>query len=337
MGGRGPALELGVELTAQEVRVPLQLDDLDQLLVGRGAREHEPRRRELLLVLVGELVAVPMALGDVDHAVRVGRHAARQERAREGAEAHRRPLVPEVPLLGEQVDDRMGRVAVELGGVGAREPGHVARELDDRQLHAEADPEEGDHVLARVADRHDLPLGPAIAEPARDEHGVEVGEELLGPLLLDGSESMYSRSTLQSFEAGVHERLVERLVGVAQVHVLADDADLHRPLAGLLEPVAHAATRKVRLAAPDVEAVADEVVEPLRVEVERYLVDARDVDGRDDRLDRDVREERDLPLRLVVERVFVRQMRMSGWMPMLSISFTECCVGFVFSSPAVSM
>ena len=28
---------------------------------------------------------------------------------------------------------------------------------------------------------------------------------------------------------------------------------------------------------------------------------------------------------------------MSGWTPMRRSSLTECCVGFVFSSPAVSM
>ena len=33
----------------------------------------------------------------------------------------------------------------------------------------------------------------------------------------------------------------------------------------------------------------------------------------------------------------VRQRRMSGWMPISRISFTECCVGLVLSSPAVSM
>ena len=33
----------------------------------------------------------------------------------------------------------------------------------------------------------------------------------------------------------------------------------------------------------------------------------------------------------------VRQSRMSGWMPISRSSFTECCVGLVFTSPAVAM
>jgi len=32
-----------------------------------------------------------------------------------------------------------------------------------------------------------------------------------------------------------------------------------------------------------------------------------------------------------------RQIRMSGWMPISRISRTECCVGFVLSSPAEAM
>ena len=35
--------------------------------------------------------------------------------------------------------------------------------------------------------------------------------------------------------------------------------------------------------------------------------------------------------------ICVRQSKTSGWMPISRISLTECCVGFVFSSPAVGM
>src|SRR2546422_1128735 len=48
------------------------------------------------------------------------------------------------------------RLGIHLGRVGALEAAHVARVLDDRHLHAEADAEEGDLALARVAHRLDL-------------------------------------------------------------------------------------------------------------------------------------------------------------------------------------
>ncbi len=93
----------------------------------------------------------------------------------------------------------------------------------------------------------------------------------------------------------MHERLVERFVRVLEVHVLADDADLDRAARRVLEAADDALpSREVRRAAPDVEPLGDELVEPLVVEHERHLVDAPDVDRADDRFDGHVREERDL-------------------------------------------
>ena len=60
----GAALELGVGLGAHEERVTRQLDELDQPVVGRGARADEPGLLEPAAVLVVDLVAVPVALVD---------------------------------------------------------------------------------------------------------------------------------------------------------------------------------------------------------------------------------------------------------------------------------
>ena len=145
------------------------------------------------------------------------------------------PLLRSDRCCGEQIDDRVRRVALELGRVGAREPCDVPRELHHRELHAEADPEEGDLVLAGVADRRDLPFRSSVAEPARDEHRVEVRKELLGPVLLDGLRIDVLEVNLAVVrEARVHERFMERLVRVAQVDILADDADLDGAPAGFL-------------------------------------------------------------------------------------------------------
>ena len=150
----------------------------------------------------------------------------------------------------------MRRVALELGRVRALEPRDAARVLDDRELHAEADPEERDLVGARVADRLDLPLGAAVAEATGDEDGVDAREELVGALALDllGVDVLEVDLDLVC-EAAVDERLVERLVRVLEVDVLADDADLHGALRGLLEVLDDALPGpEVRAAAPDVEA-----------------------------------------------------------------------------------
>ena len=94
----GAALELGVGLGADEERVTRQLDELDQAVVGRGARADQPRLLEPAAVLVVHLVAVPVALVDDFLAVRGLHDRARQQLRRVRAEAHGAALVDDVAL-----------------------------------------------------------------------------------------------------------------------------------------------------------------------------------------------------------------------------------------------
>src|SRR6185503_480641 len=168
----------------------------------------------------------------------------------------------------------------------------------------QADPEEGDLALAGEADRLDLALGPAIAEAAGDEDGVEPAEERLGPALLDllGVDVLEVDADVV-VQPAVDERLVERLVRVAQVDVLADHADLHRAARRLPEALDDPLpAREIGLARPEVEPLRDLLVDALGVEEDRQLVEAGDVDGGDHALHGDVREERDLLLHAPGER-----------------------------------
>src|SRR6516162_11436100 len=85
--------------------------------------------------------------------------------------------------LGDERNHRMGRGAIELGAVGIAEAECVAAELDDRHLHAEADPEVWDAVLARVAHRLDLALDAALAESAGHEDRVHFLQHMSAVLL----------------------------------------------------------------------------------------------------------------------------------------------------------
>ncbi len=101
----------------------------------------------------------------------------------------------------------------------------------------------------------------------------------------------------------VLESLVHREICVVQLDVLADERDLDRlaPVVdalGELEPVTEVGRRSV-----EPELAAHELVEPLAVQVERHEVDVADVGVRDDRVDVDIGEERDLLADLTLQRL----------------------------------
>ena len=122
---------------------------------------------------------------------------------------------------------------VELAGVGILEAADVARVLDAGGLHAEADAEVGDLVLAGVADGVEHALDAALAEAAGDEDAVEAGELLwvviAAAVFAAGFEALgFDPGDLELEvvgEGSVDERFLEALVGVFVLDVLADDGD----------------------------------------------------------------------------------------------------------------
>ncbi len=229
----------------------------------------------------------------------------------------------------------MGRVGVELARVGAGETALVAGELDHRALHAEAQPEERDAVLAGEAGRGDLALDAAEAEPAGDHDAVEVaeapfGEEALGVV---GGDPVDLDLRLARV-AAVLERLGHREVGVGEVDVLADQADAHR-LGGRLDP------RDQLPPVGEVGLVLGEV-RACRRRSRRGLRRAAPAGSR-----RATARRRTTRCpssgtsqsweifsfsRIEIGRS-ERHTMASGWMPRLRSSVTECCVGLVFCSP----
>ena len=172
---RRPRLELGMELRGDEPWVVGQLDDLDEPALLERPADHEARVDELLAVGVVDLVAVPVTLGD-HRLVAVHLARARFLGQLDGlrAEAHRAAEILDLLLLRQQVDDRERRLGIHLGRVGAVEAADVTRELGDRDVHAEADAEVRNAVLARDAAGEDLPLPAARAEASRHEDAVDV-------------------------------------------------------------------------------------------------------------------------------------------------------------------
>ena len=249
---------------------------------------------------------MPVSLGDDLGAVDRGHLRPRLQLGQAGPEPHRGPLLLDADLIVHQVDDRVRRRGGELAAVGAFETDHVAGELDDHHVQAEAQAEARYGVLAGVAGCCDLAFQAALTETAGDHDPVEAVEagrgehagDLLGldPVDLDLGPVV---------EAGVLERLHDRHVGVGKVHVLADDPD-----ADDLRRGAHPFDKclpagEVDLAIRLVEAQdpADDVVEAFLVQVERYLVDVLGIDLRDDRIGRHVTEQGDLALQVLRDRL----------------------------------
>ena len=280
-----------------------QLDDLDQAVTGES-REAQSRVHHLLQVAVVELVAMAMALADHVRAV----HGVRQRAVRDPhllcTEPHR---AAEIGLLvarldrallvlpfADQRDHGVRAAAVELRAVRPGETGHVARVLDDGELHPQADPEIGDAVDARMTHGLDLALDAALAEPARDQdrvHTIELTAAMpLQVLRLDETE-VDARPRAQ---ARVHQGLAERHVGITEVDVLADHRDGHREVRVALGRYHLLPFAKIRWRHVQPQLLADDVVESLLAEQHRDPVDVVGIDCREHGALLDVGEERDL-------------------------------------------
>src|SRR5262245_32324144 len=165
--------EFRVELAGHEPGMVRQLDDLDQLLVRPDPRDPEPALHEGVEIVVVDLEAMTMPLLDRALAVDPRCRAALLEDDRVEAQPHRAALVLDAPLLGQQIDHVVARRGIELRGVRAGQPGDVTGELDDRALHAEADPEVRNALLPRIANGLDLPFDPAITETAGHQDAIQ--------------------------------------------------------------------------------------------------------------------------------------------------------------------
>ena len=111
-----------MELDADEERMVLQLHDLGQACPsGDAPLTMNPASASRVAVGVVDLEAMAMALGDLRLAVGRGRLRAGLKPARPEPEPHRAAHVDAL-LVGHQVDDRVRRVGVDLGRVGAVSP-----------------------------------------------------------------------------------------------------------------------------------------------------------------------------------------------------------------------
>src|SRR3954462_7945014 len=130
----------------------------------------------------------------------------------------RRSITGHSVSMSNSVEFAPGMPATWRGGGPT---GDVAGELAHRDLHAQADAQVRDLLLARDLDGADLALDPATAEPAGDEDAVDAGEALVGGVLV------LERLRVDPVDLdpaavqvpGVAQRLADREIGVLELHV----------------------------------------------------------------------------------------------------------------------
>ena len=236
-----------------------------------------------------------------------------------------------------QVDDRVGRLRVELARVRAGEAEHVAGEVDGHHLHAEAQPEARDAVArGRSRRRRSCPRPPRSPKPPGMTMPSRSRRRPAASSPSTSSAWIQSISTSAPWwKPPCFKRLDHREVGVVQAHVLADEPDAHRlrprPRPGRPGPPTADRSGSV---SPSREVSADHGVEALVVQHERDLVEVAGVGAVDDRVDGHVAQVGDLALQPVGERRARcgTRWRRAGCLALRS-SVTECCVGLVFCSP----
>src|SRR6266571_2956622 len=302
--GRG---EFWMELAADQPGMRRQLDHFAQLLALGEAGNAQALVLQSLHVLVVDLIAVAVAFVDHVRAVDLAREAPGLERCALSAQAHRPAEIGlfvaaldaavAVLPLGHERDHRVRRVAVEFRAVRAREADDVSREFDHRELHAQANAEIRDLVLARVLDRLHHAFNAPLAEAPGDKYRVHAFQQRADAFLLDRFRiHVTDVDPAARVDPGVDERLVERLVGIGEIDVLADhrDGDL---VLRMLERLDQFFPRpELGGLGDDAELVADDFIQHLLVQHPWNPVDRVRVPDRDDGIGLNVGKQRDLLL-----------------------------------------
>src|SRR5581483_6238559 len=138
------------------------------------------------------------------------------------------PLVGNRVLLVEHAHHGVTAIAVELGAIGVRQADHIAGELDDGTLQAQADAEERDLALASIADSLDLALAATIIEAAGNQDTVHAAQDALGAFAFNFLGLDLANDYARCLgNAGMIEGLINGFVGVVVTNVLADNGDGH--------------------------------------------------------------------------------------------------------------
>ena len=294
-------LEFGMELAAEEEWMVGNLDDLDVGSVGCGAGDAQAAGGKGLLVFAVELVAMAVALADLGFAVRLMGQRAGLELAGPGAQPHGAAQFFHAAQLAQLVDDAVRSGRIEFAGVRLLQAADVARVFDARRLHAQADAEIRNLLLAGVLNSFQHAFDAALAESAGNQDAVHVFQLRLHGLVAGletlGFDPVHVELEVVG-ERAMHQRFLQRLVGIFVLDILADDAngDFVLRVVDAVDQLFPAA--QVGISRLDVQVAQGQLVDAFMGEHQRHFVDGSDVLGGNDGFVLHVAEEGDFALEL---------------------------------------
>ncbi len=171
----GAGLELGMKLSSKEERVVREFKNFHQILVGIDAGEDEAGGGKLVAIVIIEFVAVAVAFGDSVGFVGAVGESVFSEGAGVAAQTHRSAIVFVFyisSLFGKNVNNRMGSVGIDFGGVSVFESDNVAGEFHGGHLHTITKSQEGDVIPADVFNSFYFSFNAARTETAGNNDAV---------------------------------------------------------------------------------------------------------------------------------------------------------------------
>src|SRR5450830_27846 len=279
-----------------------QFHDFAQIFARRTGRNDQASRFDTGQVMIIGFVTMTVTLGHYA-AVDLGSQGARIDGAGLRAQAHGtaqvRVFIAQLdftivvlPLI-DQCNYRLIRIAVELGRVGVRHASLVARVLDQGDLHAKADAQVRNLVFTGKLGSLDLAFHATLAEAARYQDGVVLGQVLATGGFDFFRIDVHDIDAAFRVQAGVTQRFDQRFVRFGQFHIFADHADGDFRFRMFQRVDQLAPDRQVGRCRIEVQRVADDLVETLVMQHLRHFVDGVDVPYGNHGVFLDVREQRD--------------------------------------------
>ncbi|SCH06300.1 Uncharacterised protein [uncultured Clostridium sp.] len=165
-------------LRRQEERVIFQLDHFHNPSIRRNTGKRHPRLTQHLTVIIVDLIPMAMTLMNGLLAVQLVSLCILIQNTRIRTKPQGTADILDSILIRHQMNHRMRGIGIQLHTVGVLISDDMAGKLHNGHLHTQAQPQERNIIFTGIADGADLTLDTAIAEAARHQNTVHIGQIL---------------------------------------------------------------------------------------------------------------------------------------------------------------